>query len=65
MNDYDLLRFPNLFGVSSDDINFKCGDRQCDHDDDGPIVDLDGQGKSASCSKCGELAINISLMRGD
>jgi hypothetical protein len=48
---------------------FVCG-LSCEHVFDGPIqplIDEDGEhrGATATCSKCGALAINVSLMEMD
>lgn len=41
-----------------------CG-KKCDHVWDGPMVEFEeGRGVTATCSKCGEWAINASLMEG-
>jgi hypothetical protein len=39
---------------------FVCG-KKCEHVWDGPMVEFDG-GESVTCSKCGEWAINVSMM---
>ena len=45
---------------------FNCGP-QCkdggEHEWDGPLVELE-RGASVSCSKCGRLAIDVSLWEG-
>jgi hypothetical protein len=38
----------------------QCIDGKEEHQWDGPIVEFDN-GSTASCSKCGELAIDVSL----
>ncbi len=41
-----------------------CGVK-CEHVWDGPEVEfMDGGGRSATCSKCGAWAINVSMMEG-
>lgn len=36
---------------------------KCDHVWDGPLVGLEN-GATATCSKCGAWALNVSLMEG-
>lgn len=48
---------------------FVCGGKRCEHAWDGPQVELTQEehgmnGGTRSCSKCGELAINVSMMEG-
>ena len=46
-----------------------CGSKKCKHVWDGPEVsfktDGGGSGGTVTCSKCGEWAINHSMMAGD
>lgn len=42
-----------------------CGPRKCEHLWDGPQQEFDeGRGMTATCSKCGEWAINVSMWEG-
>lgn len=46
-------------------IVFVCGRKDCQHVWDGPCVEFDeGRGVTTTCSKCGEWAVNVSLMEG-
>ena len=42
---------------------FVCGVKTCKHVWDGPQVEFEN-GATVTCSKCGEWAINVSMMEG-
>jgi len=45
---------------------FVCGKKTCEHEWHGPIYESeDGLTCSATCSKCGEIAFNMSMWEGE
>lgn len=53
-----------LYGDGREVTVHVCGVK-CEHVWDGPMVEFDGgRGVTTTCSKCGEWAINVSLMEG-
>jgi len=51
--------------MAEDEITIHVCGKKCDHVFDGPLVEFDeGYGVSTTCSKCGELAVNVCMWEG-